>query len=268
VTESRYIHGTAKEEQARLSRLNQLLNEAALREMNIRRGDLIVDFGCGLAQLTRAMARAAGVRAVGLERSAEQIAEALRQARSEGEDHLLELRESDVLGAQVERSSYDIAHARFVLEHVPDPLAVVTAMVRAVRRGGRIILQDDDHDVLRIWPEPPGLRALWQAYMRTYDRLGNDPIVGRRLVSLLHEAGAAPVRSTWIYFGCCAAEANWAGFVENLHSQLAGAREAMLKGGLLGAAEIDAALAAFLEWSRRPEAAIWYAVCWAEGVRR
>jgi SAM-dependent methyltransferase len=267
VAESHYIHGTAPEEQARLSRLNQLLNEAALRELHIRPGDSIIDFGCGLAQLTRAMARRAGVRAVGLERSAEQIAEALRQARSEGEEHLLELRDSDVLDPAVEAASFDLAHARFVLEHVPDPLAVVRAMVRAVRPGGRIVLQDDDHDVLRIWPEPPGLRTLWQAYMRTYDRLGNDPIVGRRLVALLHEAGARPVRSTWLFFGACAGEETFPAFLENLHGVLESARDAIVSGGLLGRAEVDETLANIRRIGKRPDSAFWYAVAYAEGIR-
>ena len=267
MAESRYIHGTAPDEQARLSRLNQLLNDAALRELRIRPGDRIVDFGCGLAQLTRAMARQAGVRAVGLERSAEQIAEAVRQARSEGEADLLEMRESDVLGAAVEEASYDLAHARFVLEHVPDPLAVVRAMTRAVRPGGRIVLLDDDHDVLRIWPEPPGLRALWQAYMRTYDRLGNDPIVGRRLVALLHEAGARPVRSTWLFFGACAGEESFPAFVENLHSILEFAREAIVSAGLLGREEVDETLAQIQRVGKRPDSAFWYAVAYAEGIR-
>ena len=45
---------------------------------------------------------------------------------------------------------------------------------------------------------------LWQAYIRSYDRLGNDPYVGRRLVSLLHEAGAVPTRNNWVFFGGCA----------------------------------------------------------------
>src|SRR5438270_3724190 len=253
MAESRHTHGTAPDEQARLSRLNQLLNDAALRELRIRPGDRIVDFGCGLAQLTRAMARQAGVRAVGLERSAEQIAEAVRQARSEGEADLLEMRGGDVLGAAVEEASYDLAHARFVLEHVPDPLAVVRAMRRSVRPGGRIILQDDDHDVLRIWPEPPGLSALWQAYMRTYDRLGNDPIVGRRLVALLHAAGARPVRSTWLFFGACAGEESFPAFVENLHSILEFAREAIVSAGLLGREEVDETLAQIQRVGKRPD---------------
>ncbi len=267
MTESRYIHGTAPDEQARLSQLNQLLNEAALREMRLRPGERIVDFGCGLAQLTRAMARQAGVRAVGVERSAEQIAEALRQARKAREEHLVELREGDVLGAEVEPGAYDLAHARFVLEHVPDPLAVVKAMVRAVHPGGRIVLQDDDHDVLRLWPEPPGLRPLWQAYMRAYDRLGNDPIVGRRLVALLHEAGARPARCTWLFFGACAGEPAFPAFVENLHFLLAATRDMILASGLLAAAEVDEGLAQIRRIGKRPDAAFWYAVAYAEGIK-
>jgi SAM-dependent methyltransferase len=267
VAESRYIHGTTRDEQVRLSRLNQLLNDAVLRELRIRPGDRIVDFGCGLAQLTRAMARAAGVRTVGLERSTEQIAEALRQARAEGEEHLLELRESDILNAKAEEGTYDLAHARFVLEHVPDPLGVVRAMVRAVRPGGRIVLEDDDHDVLRIWPEPPGLRTLWQAYMRTYDRLGNDPIVGRRLVALLHEAGARPVRNTWLFFGACAGEETFPAFVENLHFILESARDAIVSAGLLGREEVDETLAQIRRVGSRPDSAFWYAVAYAEGIR-
>jgi len=262
--EAAYLHGTSPAEQGRLSLLNRLMNEAAVREVKARAGDRIVDFGCGLGQLSLEMARASGARLVGIERSAEQLAGAERHP-------LLDLRRGDVADPPLherEWGTFDLAHARFVLEHVRDPLAVVRQMIRAVRPGGRLVLQDDDHDVFRCWPEPPGFAAIWRAFQRTYDRLGCDPFIGRRLVSLLHEAGAAPVRSTWIYFGSCAGEAKWPGFVENIHTQLAGARAAMIEGGLLGATEIDAALAAFLDWARRPDAAIWYAICFAEGVRK
>ena len=268
---SAYIHGTAPEEQKRLTILNELLNRASLRELGLEGGERVVDFGCGLAQLTRAMARAAGSRAVGIERSPEQIAEALRQARDAGEEGLLDLRVGEVEAPPLEPAewgTFDVAHARFVLEHVPDPLAVVRNMVRAVRPGGRVVLADDDHDVLRLWPEPPGLTAAWSAYVRTYERAGRDPYVGRHLVELMHQAGAEPRRNTWIFFGSCSGEPSFPAFVENLARILEGAGAEIVATGEIGPTDLDAAVAAVRTFGARPDAAFWFAMPWAEGVRR
>jgi hypothetical protein len=48
---------------------------------------------------------------------------------------------------------------------------------------------------------------------------------------------------------------------------LAGARGPIVEGGLLGAAEFDGGLAALGAWAARPDAAFWYGIFWAEGVR-
>jgi SAM-dependent methyltransferase len=265
-----YLHGTTPDEQRRLSRLNELLNEASLRELALGGGARVLDVGCGLAQLTRAIGRAAGRRVVGVERDPRQLAEALRQAREASEAELLDLRQGDALSLPLlpeEWGGFDVAHTRFLLEHVRDPLGVVRQMVAAVRAGGRVVLEDDAHDTMRLWPEPPGFGPLWAAYLRTYDRLGNDPLVGNRLVSLLHQAGAAPVRNTWIFFGSCAGRPDFPDYVENLAAILEGAREPMVAGGLLLEDTVDAALAALREWGRRPDAAMWFAMAWAEGRR-
>lgn len=267
-----YIHGTSPEEQRRLSILNGFINEGSLREFGLRGGESVLDVGCGLAQLTRAMARSVGPngRVVGVEKDPAQLAEAKRQAAEVKEEHLVELREGDAYTLPLsdqEWGGFDVAHARFVLEHLSDPLRVVRGMVRAVRPGGRIVLEDDDHDVLRLHPEPPGFRALWEAYMRTYDRLGNDPYIGRRLVSLLHEAGAKPVRNTWIFFGSCAGQPTFEAVVNNALSILRGARETILRQSLLDEAALDETLTHFATWGKRPDAALWFSICWAEGVR-
>src|SRR6266581_7370591 len=92
---SRYLHGTAPEEQRRLARLNELLNEASLREMQLRGGEKILEVGSGLGQFARLMRKAVGRegRVLGIERSEEQMTEALRRAREDGEEELVEFRQ-------------------------------------------------------------------------------------------------------------------------------------------------------------------------------
>ncbi len=267
-----YIHGSAPDEQRRLSRLNDLLNEASLTELGLRGGEAILDVGSGIGQFTRAMARAAGSRGrvIGIERDAGQLEEARRQAAAAGESDLVEFRPGDALDLPLradEWGTFDVAHTRFLLEHVADPLAVVRGMVRAVRPGGRIVLADDDHDILRLWPEPPGFRPIWHAYIRSYDRMGNDPYVGRRLVSLLHEAGAIPTRNNWVFFGGCTGSAAFIDIVENLAKILLGARPLILATAHVNEQAFDQAIDSLKDWSRRPDAAFWFAMCWADGVR-
>lgn len=267
-----YIHGAQPEEQQRLSLLNTLLNDACLREMALAGGEHVLDVGSGLAQFSRAMARAVGPGGLvlGIERDAAQRAEAQRLAAEAGEDHLVTLRagEANALPLHDEEwGAFDVAHTRFLLEHLREPLRVVQQMVRAVRPGGRIVLCDDDHALLRLWPEPPGFLDLWRAYYRTYDRIGNDPLIGRRLVALLHKAGAQPVRNTAIFFGSCTGDPNFAAFVENLAGVIEGARDTMVTHGLFDATYFEDVMDGFRTWSHRPDAALWYTICWAEGKR-
>jgi ubiquinone/menaquinone biosynthesis C-methylase UbiE len=267
-----YIHGTDAEGQRRLSRLNVLVNDSSLAAMGLGGGERVLDVGSGLGQFARAMARTVGPegRVVGVERDPEQLQEALRLAREDGEENLVVLRPGDASAlplSQAEWGRFDVAHARFVLEHVPDPLQVVRAMVNAVRPGGRILLEDDDHDVLRLWPEPPGMPELWRAYMEQFRTMGNDPLVGRRLLSILHEAGARPVSNDWLFFGSCAGNPDFDTFCDNFAGVLTEAKQRMLSDGHTDADSFAAAMAAYDVWRGRPDATIWYGRCWAEGAR-
>jgi len=268
-----YVHGTSKREQERLGIMNGILNRGALREIALCGGERVLDLGCGTGLLSRDLARVAAGgagRLVAIERSPEQLGEALRLAREAGEEGLVDFRPGDALAPPLrddEWATFDVAHTRFLLEHLPRPAEAVQVMLRAVRAGGRIILQDEDHDILRLWPEPEGVTALWRAYIRSYEVKGLDPFVGRKLPALLREAGAHPVRSAWIDFGGCAGEARFTALIENMARILEGAEEAIVGTGLLDGPAHAAAVRSLRAWAGRPDAALWYAIACVEGVR-
>jgi SAM-dependent methyltransferase len=265
-----YIHGAAPEEQQRLSMLNNLLNERCLRELNLKGGERILDVGSGLGQLSRAMARASGVKVTCIERDQAQLASAQRLAAEAGESALVEFRQGDATDLPLtpkERGSFDVVFTRFLLEHVPHPQLVVEEMLKAARAGGRVVLADDDHITYRCIPEPPGFAALWQAYIRSYDRLGNDPYVGMHLVSLLYEAGARQIRNSAVFFGDCAGNPTFQAYSDNVVGILLGAKKLIIREKLLDEQSFDLGIEGFRAWSQRPDAAMWYTICWAEGVK-
>lgn len=214
------------------------------------------------------MARVAGRTVIGVERSEDQIREAMRQAREEREEGLLEIRRGDAHDLPLssdEWGTFDLVHTRFVLEHLPDPLRIVQQMVRAARTGGRVVLVDDDHEILHLYPDVPGFLELWQAYMKTFSLLGNDPIVGRKLISLLYDAGAKPLRNSWVFFGSCSGEDSFNAYINNLTGVIATAKEQIVRHGLFDPKRFDETIAGVQSWRQKPDAALWYAVAWAEG---
>lgn len=270
--DSRYIHGNEPEEQARLSTLNTLLNVRSLDALRLRGDERVLDVGSGLGQLSRAMARALGPggTVVAVERDPKQLAEALRQAASAGEEGWVDWRQGDAVElplAEEEWGTFDLVHSRFVLEHVKNPLAVVCSMVRAARPGGRVVLEDDDHDLLRLWPEVPEFDTLWRAYVEVYDRLGNDPYVGRRLTALLRQAGAEPTRNDQLFFGSCTGDASLGAFVANFAGLLEGSAQQIVSMTPVGQEALRSGIETFRRWGQRDDAALWYVTCWAEGRR-
>jgi ubiquinone/menaquinone biosynthesis C-methylase UbiE len=267
-----YIHGTRAEEQARLSKLNEMMNRGSLQRLAIVPGERVLDVGSGLGHMSRAMAESAGAHGlvVGVERDIAQIGVARRFAPAPSGSAAIDFRLGDATDlplADDEWGTFDVAHARFLLEHVSAPGAVVASMVRAVRPGGRIVLEDDDHEVLRLWPRSQPVERLWNAYMESYSRLGLDPLIGRRLVELLVSAGATPARNDYAFFGGCHGAPLFESIVANFVAIVAGARDTIVRLTHLTAAEVDEGIRAFQTWGGAPGAAMWYCTFWAEGRR-
>lgn len=267
-TQNIYLHGHLREEQTRLSLLNEILNPDYLEQVGPWSVTRIIDFGCGLGHIAREIKKRSlrDTVVIGLDRDEQQLA----TARELTPGHEVEFVHHDVLQRELKPEwlkAFDIAHARFLLEHMPHPSLVVNKMASSIRDGGRVILADDDHSAMQLYPTPPGFIELWTAYEKTYEVHGNDPHVGRKLVYLLRESGLKPAKNGFVFFGSCAGNPQFSKFVTNLVEVIAGAKELLLN-HLLDAEAYDRAITGLSRWALRDDAAIWYPLYYAVGLKQ
>jgi len=269
---AKYIHGSHEEEQIRLSQLNIILNDACIEKMHFSGKERILDVGCGLGQFSRHMAQRLekGGQVVGVERDVQQYNKAVALAQQDKESHLVDFRLGSAYALplkQEEWQSFDVVFSRFLLEHLAEPNKAVAQMYKAVKIGGKVILTDDDHATYRLSPEPVGFSIIWTAYIRSYERLGNDPFIGRNLTSLLYKNGLKPIRLSSVFFGACQGEAKFKLVSTNLVEILRGAEGLMIQEGLISKAVFDKCIEALYDWMQLPDAALSYSIDWAEGIK-
>jgi 2-polyprenyl-6-hydroxyphenyl methylase/3-demethylubiquinone-9 3-methyltransferase len=98
-------------------------------------GARAVDIGCGGGILAEALARA-GAAVVGIDQSSFTLEIARQHAASSGLAIDYRLQTVEALAA-LEAGQYDVVTCMEMLEHVPDPAAVVAACARLLKPGGR-----------------------------------------------------------------------------------------------------------------------------------
>jgi SAM-dependent methyltransferase len=260
------------EEHQRFAAMNDMLNPTSVGMLGLRGGERILDVGCGLAQLTRAMARAVGRSgvAMGIVHSEPWLSAAQRLAEATGESSLVELRSGDLSKLPLksdEWGTFDVVHARFVLGQVEHPDKVVAEMTRAARPGGRVVIEDDDHGLIRLWPEPDGYEPLRRSYVGWCASQGFNPFIGRRLVDVLHGAGASPKRSASLSVSSCAGSPSFRPLLHIVVESFQSAGKPMMQSGAIDLEQFEAGMRGLRSWNDHPAAALWYTTCWAEGRR-
>lgn len=109
-----------------------------IRQQVDLQGQRILDVGCGGGILTEAMALA-GARVTGIDMAEAPLAVARLHAAETAVEVDYERTTAEALAAR-EASEFDVVTCLEMLEHVPDPAAVVAACATLVRPGGRVFL--------------------------------------------------------------------------------------------------------------------------------
>jgi SAM-dependent methyltransferase len=256
-----------QKERDRLRSLESMFDPATTRhlaELGVTDGWRCLEVGCGAGGVALWLARRVGPSGAVLATDLDP-----RFVESDGQQNL-DVREHDILTDPLEDGWFDLAHARAVVEHLPDKKRGLERLAAAVRPGGWLLIEDVHFggpmaEALAEYAYPPRLAAtaarVFGAVAALFAAAGADASFGPRLPGLLKEVGLEEVRAESRAVIVPGPTELWArGTIEQLSKR-------MMEAGLVAREEVERFLAETADeashfappfmttaWGRRPSA--------------
>ena len=195
-TASRYVMGHTDRERRRLALQGSILNpitEQLLRRARLAEGMSVLDFGCGVGDISLIAARLVGPAGwvTGFDLDGQALTVARARAAEAGLDNVdfvsMNLTEVNP-GTQV-----DAIIGRHILIHMPDPLSALRTVFAALKPGGIAVFQEFDFTVLHpIYPRSPLGERIKELFKAFFGQAAHGSI-GTQLYHLVAQAGLRPV---------------------------------------------------------------------------
>lgn len=189
------------DEQRRLAAIEELFDPATFRHLStigIGPGWSCMEVGGGGGSVARWMAKSVGP--VGSVLVTDVDTRFLDQIDLPNVD----VKRHDIRADPIDRQ-FDLIHARLVLEHLPERAEVLSKLIRALRPGGWLLLEDGDFSACRYlaaarqFVVPANLRPMMRRLFRALEvvgaQVGLDPEYGRELPRHLAEAGLTAIEA-------------------------------------------------------------------------
>jgi len=153
----------------------------------VRTGAQVLSVGCGPGVILRELCALDGsIRATGLDISEERVQEAKQRNHENTQANFVR---GDAQAMDFASNSFDLIYSRMLMEYLKDKESAVKEMARVCKRGGTVLLQDLDGQLLWHYPEDPGVQGTVEKVVRALAATGFDPFVGRKLFFLAYQAG-------------------------------------------------------------------------------
>lgn len=232
-------------------------NSAAYLVEHLRRGQRILDVGCGPGTITADLADLVAPGEVVAIDNAPAVLETCQATLAERGAGNVTVMEADVYRLPFEDASFDVVHAHQVLQHLSDPVAALGEMRRVSR--GLVAARDSDYPAKTWYPASEGLDLWMTMYLGVARSNGAEPAAGRHLLAWAHAAGFDNVRATasaWCF--ATPDERSWWGGLwadRVLSSSLA---DQAVERGLATREELELMSNAWRLWAADPDG--WYMV--------
>jgi len=194
--EKDYVLGTHDEEIARLGLQHSVWRPyatAAWRRAGFRRGQTLVDLGCGPGWATLDLADLVGPegRIHAIDRS-RRFLDALELAAQASGKTCVTTHEQDLAAGELPVQDADGLWARWVFAFVPGPRDLLQRAVAALKPGGRIVLHEYlDYRTWRLHPSNAVFEEFVEEVMASWRAGGGEPDIGAPLALWLEELGVS-----------------------------------------------------------------------------
>jgi SAM-dependent methyltransferase len=150
----------------------------------------VLEVGCGVgAQTVHLLEASPGIELTAVDVSAASLNTARERVTARFPGARVRWLRADLHDLPFPDAAFDHLFVCFVLEHVPDPGAALTALRRVLRPGGTLTVIEGDHGSAFFHPDGAAARAAIGHLVRLQADAGGDGLIGRRLHPLLTGAG-------------------------------------------------------------------------------
>ncbi len=262
-----YVHGYSRSESQRLTDQARTLCELLHHDTAYADGASVLEAGCGVGAQTVTLASSSpGASLTCVDIAIDYLDEARRRVEEAGLRNVSFL-QADLNDLPFEDGRFDHVFFCFVLEHLPNPLAVLRRLRRVLKPGGTITAIEGDHDSTLMVPDNADSYQAVECLIELQARSGGDARIGRKLYPLLIEAGFAGVRVSprMVYVDATRPELI-DGFTEKTFTAMVGGvREDALREGLMTAEAFDRGIEG-LRRTKEPDGVFCYTFFKAVGI--
>lgn len=205
MTESKsfpYLHGFSEEEQQRLRKQAQFGEYTVYQNINLSNVTDLLEVGCGVgAQSEIILRRFPDLKLTGIDRSSKQLSMAQQiLAKTPYASGRFKLKEMDATSMEFSVNSFDGAFLCWILEHVPDPIRVLSEVRRVLRPGSTVYITEVMNSSFFLDPYSPNVWKYWMAFNEYQLAQSGDPFVGAKIGNLLMQLGYHDIHTeikTW-----------------------------------------------------------------------
>ena len=231
---NRYVHGYDLRENIRLQDQASTLVELLHSDTLYPAGSKVLEAGCGVGAQTVTLSKYSPEAVItSIDISESSVVAARLAAETAGITNVVFLR-GDVFHLPFEPNSFDHIFVCFVLEHLPQPVRVLTILKNHLKVGGSITVIEGDHGSTYFHPDSESAHKAILCQVELQQRSGGNANIGRELYPLLNRAGfgAIHVSPRMVYVDASRPELVDGFTKKTFTAMIEGVRESALAAGL------------------------------------